>query len=75
VLIRFYQRAISPLFPASCRFTPTCSEYARVAILTHGIGRGGFMADKRIGRCHPLHPGGFDPVPDSSQTNYPTTKQ
>ncbi|MDZ4167499.1 MAG: membrane protein insertion efficiency factor YidD [Coriobacteriia bacterium] len=62
-LIRMYQRAISPLLPASCRFYPTCSSYAVAAIARHGLARGGWMALKRIGRCHPWNPGGYDPVP------------
>ncbi|HAI52011.1 MAG: membrane protein insertion efficiency factor YidD [Limnochordia bacterium] len=62
LLIRGYQRFISPLLPRSCRFYPTCSEYARLAISKHGW-RGLWLAIKRIGRCHPWHPGGFDPVP------------
>jgi hypothetical protein len=63
LLIRFYQGAISPLFPSSCRFEPTCSEYARQAIARYGVLRGTWMGLKRIGRCHPFHPGGYDPVP------------
>lgn len=61
--IKFYQYAISPLFPASCRYAPTCSEYAREAILKHGPWKGGWMAIKRIGRCHPWGGSGYDPVP------------
>jgi len=63
VMIRGYQRVISPLFPPSCRFTPTCSNYALDAIERHGLARGGWLALKRIGRCHPWNPGGYDPVP------------
>lgn len=62
-LIRVYQRVISPLFPPSCRFTPTCSNYALQAIERHGVAKGGWLALKRIGRCHPWNPGGYDPVP------------
>jgi len=62
LIIRAYQRLISPLFPPACRFTPTCSEYAKEAVMKHGVFRGGLMAAKRIGRCHPFHPGGYDPV-------------
>ena len=62
-LIRFYQRQISPLFPPCCRFTPTCSQYALEAIQVHGAATGVFLALKRILRCNPLFPGGYDPVP------------
>lgn len=63
LLIRVYQRLISPLFPPSCRFVPTCSNYALTAIERHGLINGGWLALKRIGRCHPWNPGGYDPVP------------
>ena len=63
-LIVFYQRAISPHLPASCRYVPSCSEYARVAIQRWGALRGGWMGFKRILRCNPLHQGGYDPVPE-----------
>lgn len=62
-LIRFYRKCISPYTPPSCRFTPTCSEYALEAINKYGALRGGFMAVKRILRCNPFCPGGYDPVP------------
>lgn len=61
--IRFYQRFISPLTPPSCRFHPTCSEYTRQAILQHGAMKGIWLGIKRIAKCHPFHPGGYDPVP------------
>lgn len=62
-LIRVYQRVISPAFPPSCRFTPTCSTYALTSIGRYGLIKGGWLAIKRIARCHPWSSGGFDPVP------------
>ncbi len=62
-MIRVYQLFISPLFPASCRYTPTCSAYAVEAIERHGVIRGSWLAARRIARCHPFRPGGHDPVP------------
>jgi putative membrane protein insertion efficiency factor len=62
-LIRTYKRIISPLFPNRCRFHPTCSEYAIQSLQEHGPLRGLGLAFARIGRCHPFHPGGVDPVP------------
>ncbi|MCU0516070.1 MAG: membrane protein insertion efficiency factor YidD [Oscillatoria sp. Prado101] len=64
-LIRGYRMLISPLFPPVCRFQPTCSQYALQAIDRFGPWRGGWMAIKRILRCHPFHAGGYDPVPES----------
>lgn len=61
--ILFYQRCISPLTPPACRFTPTCSEYARQAIIKHGPLRGTYLAIRRILRCHPWGGQGYDPVP------------
>jgi hypothetical protein len=63
-LIRGYQILISPLTPPSCRFTPTCSQYAITAIDRFGIIEGNWLAIKRICRCHPFHEGGYDPVPE-----------
>lgn len=65
-LIRLYQWCLSPLLPPSCRFYPTCSQYAFEAIERHGVLRGGWLALRRLGRCHPFHPGGFDPVKDKA---------
>lgn len=62
-MIVLYHKAISPYLPAACRFTPTCSEYMAQAILKNGIFKGFFMGISRILRCHPFHPGGYDPVP------------
>ena len=62
-LIRFYRAAISPWTPPSCRYQPTCSAYALEAIQVHGAVRGGWLAMKRIGRCHPWGGHGCDPVP------------
>ncbi len=61
--IRFYREWISPLKAPSCRFVPTCSEYALTAVERYGARRGSWMALKRILRCHPFHAGGYDPVP------------
>lgn len=61
--IRFYQRFISPMTPPSCRFQPTCSQYALTSIERYGLIKGGWMGLKRVGRCHPWNPGGHDPVP------------
>ena len=63
-IVTLYQRLVSPLFPPSCRFVPTCSQYAKEAILKHGLARGSYLAARRILRCHPFNPGGYDPVPE-----------
>jgi len=65
LLIKIYQYAISPHFPPSCRYYPSCSAYAYEAVEKFGILRGCYMAVKRIMRCHPFRSGGYDPVPDS----------
>ncbi len=64
LLVKFYRAVISPLFPPSCRFTPSCSAYALEALERHGAARGTWLAIRRVGKCHPFHRGGFDPVPD-----------
>lgn len=63
VLIKAYRYGISPLLGPSCRFFPSCSEYAAQAVEKYGAGHGAWLALKRIARCHPWHPGGYDPVP------------
>ncbi|WP_026693577.1 membrane protein insertion efficiency factor YidD [Peribacillus kribbensis] len=66
-LFRFYQLAISPLKPPSCRFYPTCSHYGIEAVQRFGALKGGYLTIKRILKCHPFHPGGFDPVPEKKE--------
>ncbi len=67
--IKIYKRAISPLLPCACRYTPTCSEYMIQAIRIHGIWKGGYLGIKRIFRCHPWGGCGNDPVPPPSNTD------
>lgn len=62
-LVRAYRTFISPLYLPTCRFQPTCSQYAIEAIERHGVLKGSWLATRRICRCHPFHPGGYDPVP------------
>ncbi len=62
-LIRLYQILLSPLLGQRCNYYPTCSAYAHDAIARHGLARGSWLAIRRIGRCHPFHLGGYDPVP------------
>ena len=62
-MIRFYRKQISPCRAPCCRFTPTCSQYAMEAIREYGALKGGWMALRRVLRCNPFHPGGYDPVP------------
>ncbi len=62
MLLRGYKRFVSPLLPSACRFYPTCSEYMMEAVEKHGVLRGVWMGVRRIGRCHPFHSGGYDPV-------------
>ena len=61
--LRFYKRFVSPLLPPACRYLPTCSEYAMEAVMAHSLFRGGWLAIKRICRCHPWGGSGYDPVP------------
>jgi len=63
LFVRAYQVVLSPMLPPSCRYYPTCSHYAIEALEKHGALRGGWLAVKRISRCHPFRPGGYDPVP------------
>ena len=63
LLVRFYQRFISPLTPPTCIYTPCCSTYMIQAVEKYGVIKGGWLGIKRILRCHPLHKGGYDPVP------------
>lgn len=67
LLLRFYQVAVSPYLGRWCRFEPSCSEYARQAIATHGSARGTWLAARRVARCHPFCEGGHDPVPPAAQ--------
>ena len=66
-IIRFYQVAISPHFQHCCRFNPTCSKYAHIAITRHGVIKGTYLAVRRILKCHPFHEGGYDPVPEKKE--------
>ncbi len=65
LILRGYKRFLSPMLGTNCRFHPSCSSYAMQAVERFGVLRGGWLAAKRIARCHPLHPGGLDPVPDA----------
>jgi putative membrane protein insertion efficiency factor len=62
-MLRGYQYALRPLLGSNCRFFPSCSDYAREAIERHGALKGAWLTVRRVARCHPYHPGGFDPVP------------
>lgn len=66
--LRFYKRRISPLLPPACKYTPTCSEYAMQAVERYGAVYGGYLAAKRLLRCHPFAQGGYDPVPERVDT-------
>ncbi len=65
--LRWYKRAVSPMLPPACRYTPTCSEYAMEAIETRGLALGAILAAKRVLSCHPFARGGYDPVPQRGQ--------
>ncbi|MDE3102122.1 MAG: membrane protein insertion efficiency factor YidD [Chloroflexota bacterium] len=62
--LRWYKRAVSPMLPPACRYTPTCSEYAMEAVERHGVAVGSFLAVRRVLSCHPFARGGYDPVPE-----------
>lgn len=62
-LVKFYQKYLSPILPKSCRFHPTCSQYTYEAIEKYGVSKGIYLGAKRILKCHPFHPGGYDPLP------------
>ena len=66
--LRFYKRRISPLLPPACKYTPTCSEYAMQAVERYGAVYGGYLAARRLVRCHPFAKGGYDPVPERVDT-------
>jgi putative membrane protein insertion efficiency factor len=68
-IVRFYQLAISPLYPATCRYAPTCSQYMIEAIRVHGVLRGTWMGLRRISKCHPWGGSGYDPVPPKKEEN------
>jgi putative membrane protein insertion efficiency factor len=70
-LISFYQQVLSPYWPGTCRYTPTCSHYAQEAIQVHGLIRGSWLAAKRLGRCQPWGGQGFDPVPSQHHHKHP----
>ena len=74
VLVRGYRYFLSPLLPPACRFHPSCSRYSLEALETHGAARGSALAAWRLLRCHPLHPGGYDPVPRHIAASHPPTR-
>ena len=74
LLIRAYKLCLSPVLPQACRFTPTCSEYAYEAVQRHGTMRGTWLAVRRLVKCAPWHPGGYDPVPPPRHSTAPVPK-
>lgn len=69
-LIRLYQLTLSRVLPPTCRFHPSCSQYSYEAVSRYGLWRGGWLAVRRVTRCHPFNPGGYDPVPDPDGTQH-----
>jgi uncharacterized protein len=74
LIVSGYRRTVSPLLMPRCRFAPSCSEYALQALAVHGALRGGWLAVRRLVRCHPFHPGGYDPVPPRAAARAMTTR-
>jgi putative membrane protein insertion efficiency factor len=74
LVLRMYKRLLSPMLPHSCRFVPTCSEYAEEAVERHGVLRGGLLAGVRLLRCHPLARAGYDPVPHVESRHMGTSR-
>ena len=70
-VLHAYRRLVSPMLAPRCRFVPSCSAYAVEAVERHGAGRGSWLALRRVGRCHPFHAGGYDPVPSSARSGAP----
>jgi len=75
LMIRIYQYTVSLIFPSSCRFYPSCSDYSIEALDKHGVLRGSWLSARRICRCHPFNPGGFDPVPEKADDSHTLATQ